>query len=167
MLRPRLSFDITPLVTRIIDPSRVLVGVVVLVLAVPAAQRGQAGRALVLGGIGVMLVALARQLLFGDRTPGPDQSRCAQSDGFPCGCGRCCDLVRSRQVDRSARVGVRRDADLVGPCSPTRLHLRPACAAGQYSGAALVLFMTWDLFTGQVWGNQESRRFRITLGCWW
>ena len=67
----RLSFDITPLVTRVIDPSRVLVGVVVLILAVRAARRGQAGRALVLGGIGVMLVALARQLLFGDRTPAP------------------------------------------------------------------------------------------------
>ena len=67
----RLSFDVTPLVTRVVDPSRVLVGVVLLILAVRAARRGQSGRALVLGGIGVMLVALARQLLFGDRTPAP------------------------------------------------------------------------------------------------
>ena len=50
----RLSFDITPLVTRIIDPSRVLVGVVLLILAIRAARRGQASRALVLGGIGVV-----------------------------------------------------------------------------------------------------------------
>ena len=38
----RLSFDITPLVTRVVDPSRVLVGVVLLILAVRAARRGQA-----------------------------------------------------------------------------------------------------------------------------
>ena len=67
----RLSFDITPVVTLVVDPSRVLVGVVLLIFAVRAARRGQAGRALVMGCVGVMLVALARQLLFGYRTPAP------------------------------------------------------------------------------------------------
>jgi hypothetical protein len=67
----QLPFDITALLTRLIDPARVLVGVVLLVLAVRGALRGQASRALILGCIGVMLIALARQLLFGDRTPAP------------------------------------------------------------------------------------------------
>ena len=35
----RLSFDITPLVTRIVDPSRVLVGVVLIILAVRCSPR--------------------------------------------------------------------------------------------------------------------------------
>ena len=44
---------------------------VLIVLAVRAGRRGRTGRALVLGCIGVMLIALARNLVLGDATAAP------------------------------------------------------------------------------------------------
>jgi hypothetical protein len=156
----RMSFDITPLLTRVIDPSRVLVGVVLIILAVRAARRAQPGRALVLGCVGVMLVALARQLVFGDRTPAP-----INPDAL--------NLVASAVVLVAivillARRGLTPQRALVfaGMLILSALFSYrdfisdPLGALLGFSGAALVLFgLAWDLFTGSGWANGESRRF--------
>ena len=64
----QLSLDPVGGLGLLVDPLRVLIGVVLVVLAVRAARRGRPARALVLGCIGVMLIALARNLVLRDST---------------------------------------------------------------------------------------------------
>jgi hypothetical protein len=156
----QLSFDITPLVTRVIDPSRVLVGVVVLVLAVRAARRGQAGRALVLGGIGVMLVALVRQLLFGDRTPAPINPDALNLVASAVVLVAVVILLVRRRLTPQRALAFAGMLILSALFSYRDFISDPLGAVLGFSGAALVLFgLTWDLFTGSGWANRESRRF--------
>jgi hypothetical protein len=156
----RLSFDITPLVTRIIDPSRVLVGVIVLILAVRAARRGQAGRALILGGIGVMLVALVRQLLFGDRTPAPINPDALNLVASALVVVAVVILLLRRRLSPQRALAFAGMLILSALFSYHDFISDPLGAVLGFSGAALVLFgLTWDLFTGSSWANLESRRF--------
>jgi hypothetical protein len=156
----RLSFDITPLVTRIIDPSRVLVGVIVLILAVRAARRGQAGRALILGGIGVMLVALVRQLLFGDRTPAPINPDALNLVASALVVVAVVILLLRRRLSPQRALAFAGMLILSALFSYRDFISDPLGAVLGFSGAALVLFgLTWDLFTGSSWANLESRRF--------
>jgi hypothetical protein len=156
----RLSFDITPLVTRIIDPSRVLVGVIVLILAVRAARRGQAGRALILGGIGVMLVALVRELLFGDRTPAPINPDALNLVASALVVVAVVILLLRRRLSPQRALAFAGMLILSALFSYRDFISDPLGAVLGFSGAALVLFgLTWDLFTGSSWANLESRRF--------
>jgi hypothetical protein len=156
----RLSFDVTPLVTRVIDPSRVLVGVIVLILAVRAARRGQAGRALVLGGIGVMLVALARQLLFGDQTPAPINPDALNLVASAVVAVAVVILLLRRTLTAQRALAFAGMLILSALFSYRDFISDPLGAVLGFSGAALVLFgLTWDLFTGSGWANRESRRF--------
>jgi hypothetical protein len=154
------GYDPAPILDRIIDPSRVLIGLALLVLAVLAARRGQASRALVLGSIGVMLTMLARQLVFGDRTAAP-----INQDGV--------NLVTSALVVVAVAVSLVR-RKLTSRRALAFAGVLILCALFSYrdfisdplgsllgfSGAALVLFgLTWDLLTDSGWGNRESRRF--------
>jgi hypothetical protein len=156
----RLSFDITPLVTRVIDPSRVLVGVVVLILAIRAARLGQAGRALVLGGIGVMLAALARQLLFGYRTPAPINPDALNLVASAVVVVAVVILLLRRKLTAQRALAFAGMLILSALFSYRDFISDPLGAVLGFSGAALVLFgLTWDLFTGSGWANRESRRF--------
>ena len=156
----RLSFDVTPLVTRVVDPSRVLVGIVLLVLAVRAARRGQASRALVLGGIGVMLVALARQLLFGDRTPAPINPDALNLVASVVVVVTVVILLLRRKLTPQRALALAGMLILSALFSYRDFISDPLGAVLGFSGAALVLFgLTWDLFTGSGWANRESRRF--------
>jgi hypothetical protein len=156
----RISFDITPLVTRIIDPSRVLVGIVLLILAVRAARRGQASRALVLGGIGVMLVALARQLLFGDQTPAPINPDALNLVASAVVVGAVLILWLRRQLTPQRALAFAGMLILSALFSYRDFISNPLGAVLGFSGVALVLFgLTWDLFTSSGWANRESRRF--------
>jgi hypothetical protein len=156
----RMSFDVTPLVTRVVDPSRVLVGIVLLVLAVRAARRGQASRALVLGGIGVMLVALARQLLFGDRTPAPINPDALNLVASVMVVVTVVILLLRRKLTPQRALALAGMLILSALFSYRDFISDPVGAVLGFSGAALVLFgLTWDLFTGSGWANRESRRF--------
>jgi hypothetical protein len=156
----RLSYDITPLVTRLVDPSRVLIGVVLVILAVRAARRGQAGRALVVGCIGVMLVALARQLLFGNRVAAPinpDALNLVASGVVIVAIGI---LLIRRKLTRQRALAFAALLILSALFSYRDFISDPLGAVLGFSGAALVLFgLTWDLLTGSGWANGESRRF--------
>jgi hypothetical protein len=156
----RMSFDVTPLVTRVVDPSRVLVGIVLLILAVRAARRGQASRALLLGGIGVMLVALARQLLFGDRTPAPINPDALNLVASAVVVVTLVILLLGRKLTPQRALALCGMLILSALFSYRDFISDPLGALLGFSGAALVLFgLTWDLFTGSGWANQESRRF--------
>ncbi|HET9778101.1 MAG TPA: hypothetical protein VFP81_02325 [Propionibacteriaceae bacterium] len=156
----RLSFDITPLVARIVDPSRVLVGVVLIILAVRAARRGHTGRALVLGCIGVMLVTLARQLLFGDRTPAPINPDALNLVASAVVLVVVVILLVRRNLTPQRALAFSGILILSALFSYRDFISDPLGAALGFSGAALVLFgLTWDLFTGSSWANRESRRF--------
>ena len=156
----RMSFDVTPLVTRVVDPSRVLVGIVLLFLAVRAARRGQASRALVLGGIGVMLVALARQLLFGDRTPAPINPDALNLVASVVVVITVVILLLRRKLTPQRALALAGMLILSALFSYRDFISDPLGAVLGFSGAALVLFgLTWDLFTGSGWANRESRRF--------
>jgi hypothetical protein len=156
----RMSFDVTPLVTRVVDPSRVLVGIVLLVLAVRSARRGQTSRALVLGGIGVMLVALARQLLFGDRTPAPINPDALNLVASAVVVVTVVILLLRRKLTPQRALALAGLLILSALFSYRDFISDPLGALLGFSGAALVLFgLTWDLFTGSGWANQESRRF--------
>lgn len=156
----RLSFDITPLLTRIVDPSRVLVGVVLIMLAVRAARRGRSGRALVLGCIGVMLVALARQLLFGDRTPAPINPDALNLVASAVVMVAVVILLVRRSLTPQRALAFSGVLILSALFSYRDFISDPLGAVLGFSGVALVLFgLTWDLFTGSGWANAESRRF--------
>jgi hypothetical protein len=156
----RLSFDITPLVTRIVDPSRVLVGVVLIILAVRAARRGRSSRALVLGCIGVMLVALARQLLFGDRTPAPINPDALNLVASAVVVVAVVILLARRSLTPQRALALAGMLILSALFSYRDFISDPLGAVLGFSGAALVLFgLTWDLFTGSGWANRESPRF--------
>ncbi len=156
----RLSFDITPLVTRIVDPSRVLVGIVLIILAVRAARRGQSSRALVLGCIGVMLVALARQLVFGDRTPAPINPDALNLVASAVVVVAVVILLVRRSLTPQRALAFAGMLILSALFSYRDFISDPLGALLGFSGAALVLFgLTWDLFTGSGWANRESRRF--------
>jgi hypothetical protein len=156
----RLSFDITPLVTRVVDPSRVLVGVVLIILAVRAAHRGQSDRALVLGCIGVMLVALARQLLFGDRTPAPINPDALNLVASAVVLVAVVILLLRRSLTPQRALAFSGILILSALFSYRDFISDPLGAVLGFSGAALVLFgLTWDLFTGSGWANRQSRRF--------
>jgi hypothetical protein len=156
----RLSFDITPLVTSVIDPSRVLIGVVLLVLAMRAARRGQAGRALVMGCIGVMLVALARQLLFGDRTPAPINPDALNLVASAVIIVAIVILLVRRRLTPQRALAFAGLLILSALFSYRDFISDPLGTVLGFSGVALVLFgLTWDFLTGSGWANGDSRRF--------
>jgi hypothetical protein len=156
----QLAFDITPLITRVVDPSRVLIGVVLIILAVRAARRGQSGRALVQGCIGVMLVGLARQLLFGDRTPAPINPDALNLVASAVVVVAVVILLVRRSLTPQRALAFSGMLILSALFSYRDFISDPLGAVLGFSGAALVLFgLTWDLFTGSGWANRESRRF--------
>jgi hypothetical protein len=156
----QLGFDTTPLVTRVVDPSRGLVGVFLIILAVRAARRGQSGRALVLGCIGVMLVGLARQLLFGDRTPAPINPDALNLVASAMVLVAVVILLARRSLTPQRALAFSGMLILSALFSYRDFISDPLGAVLGFSGAALVLFgLTWDLFTGSGWANRESRRF--------
>jgi hypothetical protein len=156
----QLAFDVTPLLTRVVDPSRVLIGVVLIILAVRAARRGQSGRALVLGCIGVMLVGLARQLLFGDRTPAPINPDALSLVASAVVVVAVMILLFRRSLTPQRALAFSGILILSALFSYRDFISDPLGAVLGFSGAALVLFgLTWDLFTGSGWANRESRHF--------
>jgi hypothetical protein len=115
---------------------------------------------LVLGGIGVMLVALARQLLFGDRTPAPINPDALNLVASAVVAVTVVILLLRRQLTPQRALALAGMLILSALFSYRDFITDPLGAVLGFSGAALVLFgLTWDLFTGSGWANRESRRF--------
>lgn len=156
----RIGLNVAPLVSSAVDPIRIGVAVGLIVLAARAARRGQRGRALMLGCIAVMLVALARSAFLGDATAAPlDQDALnVIVSGVAVTTTLVCLLRRRLTANRAvALAGV---LILSGLFSYRDFISDPLGALLGFSGAALVLFgLTWDLLTGSHWGNTTSPRF--------
>jgi hypothetical protein len=154
------SVDPAVLVGRLVDPIRAVVGLAVIGLAVRAARRGRATRALVLGSVGVMLVMLARSLVQGPEARAgvdPDVVNLVATAVVVVSGG--VQLVR-RRLTRPRALGLAGALVLCALFSSRDFISDPVGAVLGFSGAALVLFgLTWDLFTGSSWANEESRRF--------
>ena len=137
-----------------------LIGVVLVVLAVRAARRSRPARALVLGCIGVMLIALARNLVLRDSTAAridPDVLNLLATAGV---------LLALLVTALRRRLTGQRALAFAGILILSVLFSSrdfisdPLGFLLGFSGAALVLFgLTWDLLTGSGWGNGDSRRF--------
>jgi hypothetical protein len=152
--------DLPVLVGALVDPVRAAVGVVLLGLAVRAARLGRAGRALVLGCTGVVLVALARSLVLGDRVAGttdPDALNLVATVVVLVAVLACLARRRLTPVRALSFAGV---LTLSALFAHRTLLADPLGVLLGFSGAALLLVgLTWDLLTGAGWGNGSSRRF--------
>ena len=131
-------------------------------LAVRAARRGRPGRGLMLGCIGVMLIALARNL-FAQRRHAPLP---IDADVLNL-VGTAVVLVAivghrwlRRRLTRQRALAFAGILILSALFSSRDFISDPLGFLLGFSGAALVLFgLTWDLLTGSGWGNGDSRRF--------
>ncbi|HEV2927639.1 MAG TPA: hypothetical protein VGW74_03025 [Propionibacteriaceae bacterium] len=156
----QLSLDPVAGLGLLVDPVRVLIGVVLVVLAVRTARRGRPGRALLLGCIGVMLIALARTLVLRDSTAAridPDVLNLVATAVVLL--ALVITVVRRRLTGQRALAfaGI---LSLSALFSSRDFISDPVGFLLGFSGAALVLFgLTWDLLTGSGWGNGNSRRF--------
>ncbi|GAA3556476.1 hypothetical protein GCM10022197_09560 [Microlunatus spumicola] len=152
--------DAAALVGRLVDPIRAVVGLAVLVLALRAARRGRATRALVLGMVGVMLVSLARGLVQGpEARAGVDPDVLNLVATAVVLVGGVVQLVR-RRLTRPRALALAGALTLCALFSGRDFISDPVGALLGFSGAALVLFgLVWDLFTGSGWANGASRRF--------
>ena len=160
LLTERFAADPTQLVGDLVDPVRIVLGVVLIVLAVVYARRGRPGRALVLGCIGVMLIVLARALVLGDTVAAPIDPDVLNLVGTALVLAALAvTVVRKRLTGRRA-VTFAGILILSALFSGRDFVSDPLGFVLGFSGAALVLFgLTWDLLTESGWGNGHSRRF--------
>jgi hypothetical protein len=154
------SVDPAAVVGRLVDPIRALVGVALLGLAIRTARRGRAARAVVLGCVGVLLVALARALLVGGGVHAAlDTDAVNLVATAVVTVGVAVALVR-RTLTRSRALALAGTLVLTALFASRTFLSDPVGALLGFSGAALVLFgLTWDLLTGASWGNGTSGRF--------
>ena len=154
------DLDAAGLVGRLVDPIRAVVGLAVMGLALRAARRGRATRALVLGMVGVVLVMLARSLVQGPQTrAGIDPDLLNLVATVVVVVGGLVQLVR-RRLDASRVLALAGALTICALFSGRDFISDPVGAVLGFSGGALVLFgLVWDLFTGSAWANGDSRRF--------
>jgi hypothetical protein len=152
--------DAAAVAARLVDPVRAAVGLALLLLALRAARRGRATRALVLGTVGVMLVMLARTLVQGPQVrAGVDPDVLDLVATVVVVVGGAVELAR-RRLTRSRALALAGALTLCALFSGRDFISDPVGAVLGFSGAALVLFgLVWDLLTGSAWANGESRRF--------
>jgi hypothetical protein len=154
------SLESAGVVGDLIDPLRVLIGVGLVVLAVRAARRGRPGRALLLGCIGVMLIALARALVLGDSTAAPIDPDVLNLVATVAVLVALVVTVVRRRLTGQRALAFAGILILSALFSGRDFISDPVGFLLGFSGAALVLFgLTWDLLTGSAWGNGDSRRF--------
>jgi hypothetical protein len=152
--------DVSAFIAQLVDPIRAVVGLGVLLLAVRAAGRGHATRALVLGMVGVVLVMLARTLVQGPQSrAGVDPDVLNLVATAVVLVGGVAQLLR-RRLTRPRALALAGALTICALFSSRNFISDPVGALLGFSGAALVLFgLVWDLFTGSGWANGESRRF--------
>ena len=155
-----IGFDPGPLVDRVTDMVRSVLGVGVIAIAVWLARRGRLGMSVVLGCTGVMLLALSMRLL-----TGYSWALWIDLDSI--------NLVATgvvlvaliwhllrRSLTRQRAIALAGLLVLSALFSYRDFVSDPVGALLGYSGVALVLFgLVWDFLTGSDWANGGSRRF--------
>ena len=155
------GFDPSPLVDRVVDAFRVVLGVVLVAVALRHARRGRPGLALVLGSTGIVLTTLGVRLLTGYRWAlwiDVDAMVSVVTVLVLVVLGR--HLVgRSLSPDRA--LGLVAVLVLATLLSVRTVVADPFAALLGYTGVAFVLFgLVWDLLTSSDWANTDGRRIR-------
>ena len=155
------GFDPTLWVNRMVDGFRVVVGIIVLVVGLRQAKRGRPAVALVLGGSGIMLIALALRLLTGYRWAfwlDPDALVSVVTAGIVVVTGV---LLVRRQLSYDRALGLASVLALAILVSMRSVVNDPVAALIGTSGVAFILFgVTWDFLTNSDWANTDGRRLR-------
>ena len=147
-------------VNNAVDPLRVLIGVALVVLAVRAARRGRTDRGLILGCVGVMLLALARNLFVKDASALPIDADVLNLVSTVVVVVAIVATALRRRLTRQRALAFAGILILSALFSTRDFISDPLGFLLGFSGAALLLFgLTWDLLTGSGWGNGDSRRF--------
>jgi hypothetical protein len=153
------GFDPSPLVDRLVDGFRIVLGLLLIGLALWQARRGRGGLALVLGGSGLMLTALGVRLLTGYRWAlwvDPDALVSVVTVVvLVAGVG----LLLRRALSRDRAIGLAAVLALAVLLSVRSVIVDPFGVLLGYGGVAFVLFgVTWDFLTGSDWANTDGRR---------
>ncbi len=153
------GFDPSPLVDRLVDGFRVVLGLLLIGLALWQARRGRGGLALVLAGAGLMLGALGIRLLTGYRWAwwlDPDALVSVVTVvALVAGAG----LLVRRALTRDRAIGLAAVLALAVLLSVRSVIVDPFGALLGYGGVAFVLFgVSWDFLTGSQWANTDGRR---------
>lgn len=155
------GFDPSPLVDRLVDGFRVALGVGLIGLALWRARRGAAGVALVLGGAGVMLVALGVRLLTAYRWAlwlDPDSLIAVVTVLVLIATGW---LLARRRLSADRALGLAAVLVLAALLSVRSVVADPFAAVLGYTGVAFVLFgLVWDFLTSSDWANVDGRQVR-------
>ncbi len=155
-----IGFDPSPLVDRITDVVRTLLGCILIGISITFARRQRLSMAVLLGCAGVMLLALGMRLLTGYRWAlwiDPDSINLVAS--VVVFVAIVWHLVR-RTLTPPRAIALSSLLILSALFSYRDFVSDPVGAVLGYSGVALVLFgLVWDFLTGSDWANRESRRF--------
>jgi hypothetical protein len=155
-----INFDPSPVVDRLVDGFRTVLGLILVGISLWLARRRRLGVAVVLGCSGVMLVALGMRLLTGYQWAlwiDPDSLNLVATVTVLVLLGW--HLVR-RTLSQQRAIAMAGLLILSALFSYRDFVSDPVGAVLGYSGVALVLFgVTWDFLTGSDWANGESRRF--------
>lgn len=142
------------------DVSRVLTALVLGILAVRLAHRGQATSALLLGCVAVVLLSLTARFLTGHRFVLTTDVDLLNLIGTAVVLVVIVTLLVRRRLGGDRAVALSAVLILSGLFSSRDFVSDPLGALVGFSGGALVLFgLTWDLLTGSAWANGQSRRF--------
>ncbi|HYI58907.1 MAG TPA: hypothetical protein VEX66_12110 [Microlunatus sp.] len=155
------GFDPSPLVDRLVDGFRVVLGFGLIVLALWRARWGSAGVALVLGGAGLMLVALGMRLLTAYRWAlwlDPDALISVVTVLVLTAAGW---LLARRRLSADRALGLAAVLVLAALLSARSVVADPFAAVLGYTGVAFILFgVAWDFLTSSHWANVDGRRVR-------
>lgn len=155
------GFDPTLWMDRMIDGFRVVIGVVLMLLALRQARQARPGVALVLGGSGIMLIALGVRLLTGYRWAfwlDPDALVTVVTVGIVVVTGM---LLIRRRLSHDRALGLASVLALAILLSMRSVVNDPVAALIGSSGVAFILFgVTWDFLTSSEWANTDGRRLR-------
>lgn len=155
------GFDPSPVVDRLVDGVRAALGVGMIGLALALARRGRGSLALVLGAIGVMVLAVAIRLLTGYRWSfwlDPDALVSVVTVGILLVAGW---LLGRRRLSADRALGLAAVLALAVLLSLRSVVSDPFAALLGYTGVAFVLFgVVWDFLTGSDWANTDGRHLR-------
>jgi hypothetical protein len=154
-------FDPNPLVDRLVDGFRLVLGAVLIAVALRQARRGRPGAALVLGGAGVLLLGLGIRLMTGYRWAlwlDPDALVSVVTVLVVVVVGW---MLLRRRLSRHRAIGLAAVLALAVLLSVRSVVADPFATLLGYTGVGFVLFgVVWDLLTGSDWANADGRRMR-------
>ncbi|HEU5486974.1 MAG TPA: hypothetical protein VFU98_18875 [Microlunatus sp.] len=153
------GFDPSPLVDRLVDGFRLVLGAVLVGAALWRARQGRTGVALVLGATGVVVFATGLRLLTGYRWAlwlDPDALISVVTVGLLVAAGW---LLARRRLSPARALGLAAVLVLAVLLSVRSVLVDPFGALLGYGGVAFVLFgVVWDFLTSSQWANEDGRR---------